>query len=170
MESIKHKLTQSEQSFFENISEYIDKEIYFYGSIKRSDYIKGKSDIDIDIFTENENSTIQKLSNYLNIKKSEFRKIIYKTNNTLVYGYKTKYKDINNKINVEISIYNEKYKSLVLYDHNNGCFLPFYISFALIIVKFFYYNLGIISENSYKICKQFLMNPNNELRFILVDN
>jgi predicted nucleotidyltransferase len=170
MESIKHKLTQSEQSFFENISEYIDKEIYFYGSIKRSDYIKGKSDIDIDIFTENENSTIQKLSNYLNIKKSEFRKIIYKTNNTLVYGYKTKYKDINNKINVEISIYNEKYKSLVLYDHNNGCFLPFYISFALIIVKLLYYNLGIISENSYKICKQFLMNPNNELRFILVDN
>jgi hypothetical protein len=170
MESIKHKLTQSEQYFFENISEYIDKEIYFYGSIQRSDYIKGKSDIDIDIFTENENSTIQKLSNYLNIKKSEFRKIIYKTNNTLIYGYKTKYKDINNKINVEISVYNEKYKSLVLYDHNNGCFLPFYISFALIIVKLLYYNLGIISENSYKICKQFLMNPNNELRFILVDN
>lgn len=170
METIKHKLTQNEEYFFENISKYIDKEIYFYGSIQRTDYIKGKSDIDIDIFTENENSTIYKLCNYLHIKRSEFRKIIYKTNNTLIYGYKTKYKDPDNKIDVEISVYNEKYKSLVLYDHNNGCFLPIYITIALIIVKFLYYNLGIISENSYKVCKQFLMNPNNELRFILVDN
>jgi len=170
MELIKDKLTQNEQIFFENMSQYIDKELYFYGSIQRSDYIKGKSDIDVDIFTENENSIIQKLCNFLNVKKSDFRKIIYKTNNLLIYGYKTKYKDDVNKIDVEISVYNEKYQSLVLYDHNNGRYLPFYITIALFIIKNLYYNLGIISEISYKRCKQFLMNPNDELRFILVDS
>ena len=170
MDSIKSRLTQNEVIFFENISQYIDKELYFYGSIKRSDYIKGKSDIDVDIFTENENSTIHKLCNFLNLKRSDFRKIIYKTNNTLIYGYKSKYKDEVNKINVEISVYNEKYKSLVLYDHNNGNYLPLYITFALFVIKTFYYNLGMISELSYKRCKQYLMNPNDELRFILVDN
>ena len=170
MESIKSKLTQNEEIFFENMSQYIDKELYFYGSIQRSDYIKGKSDIDVDIFTENENSTIQKLCNFLNVKKSDFRKIIYKTNNLLIYGYKTKYKDDANKIDVEISVYNEKYQSLVLYDHNNGCYLPFYITIALFIIKTLYYNFGIISEMSYKRCKQFLMNPNDEVRFILVDS
>ena len=170
MESIKSKLTQNEQIFFENISQYIDKELYFYGSIKRTDYIKGKSDIDIDIFTENENSTMQKLCNFLNLKKSDFKRIIYKTNNLVIYGYKTKYKDGANRINVEISVYNEKYQSLVLYDHNNDIYLPFYITIALFIVKTLYYNLGIISEKSYKRCKQFLMNPNDEMRFILVDN
>jgi hypothetical protein len=170
MEYIKSKLTLNENIFFENISQYIDKELYFYGSIQRSDYLKGKSDIDVDIFTENENSTIQKLCTFLNLKRSDFRKIIYKTNNTLIYGYKSKYKDEINKINVEISIYNEKYKSLVLYDHNNGNYLPFYITFLLFIIKILYYNLGIISDMFYKRCKQFLMNPNDELRFILVDN
>ena len=170
MEIIKDKLTQNEQIFFENMSQYIDKELYFYGSIQRSDYIKGKSDIDVDIFTENENSTIQKLCNFLNLKKSDFRKIIYKTNNLLIYGYKTKYKDEVNKIDVEISVYNEKYQSLVLYDHNNGNYLPFYVTIALFIIKTLYYNLGVITEKSYKRCKQFLMNPNDELRFILVDS
>ena len=61
MDDIKNNLTQNEEVFFENLSLYIDKEIYFYGSIWRHDYIKGKSDIDIDIFTDNESSTIQKL-------------------------------------------------------------------------------------------------------------
>jgi predicted nucleotidyltransferase len=106
MESIKSKLTLNQQIFFENMSLYIDKELYFYGSIKRSDYIKGKSDIDVDIFTENENSIVHKLCNLLNLKKSDFRKIIYKTNNLLIYGYKTKYKDEVNKIDVEIPRWN----------------------------------------------------------------
>ena len=170
MESIKHKLTQNEKIFFENISQYIDKDIYFYGSIQRTDYINGKSDIDIDIFTENENSTIYKLCNFLNLKRSNFRKIIYKSNNTLIYGYKSKYIDEINKINVEISVYNEKYKPIILHEHNNGCFLPFYITILLFIIKILYYNLGIISDMSYKRWKQFLMNPNDELRFILIDN
>jgi len=170
MESIKSKLTQNQKIFFENMSQYIDKELYFYGSIKRIDYIKGKSDVDVDIFTENENSTIQKLCNFLNLKKSDFKKIIYKTNKLLIYGYKTKYKDDVNKLDVEISVYDEKYQPLVLYDHNNECYLPFYITITLFIIKTLYYNLGIISDKSYRRCKQFLMNPNDEMRFILLDD
>lgn len=170
MDVVKTRLTQNEEIFFESLSLYIDKEIYFYGSIQRPDYVKGKSDIDIDIFTDNESSTVEKLCSFLGIKKSEFRKIVYKINNVMIYGFKTKYTDETKKINVEISVYNDKYKNVVLYDHNNCRYLPFYITIALFIIKFFYYTLGIMPDKLYKRCKQFLMNPNDEMKFILMDN
>jgi len=169
MEIINNRLTQNEKIFFENLSLYIDNNIYFYGSIQRADYIKGKSDIDIDIFTENESSTILKLCNFLNIKKNDFRKSVYKINEQMVYGHKTKYCDENKNINVEISVYNLKYKEAVLNDHEYGRCFPLYITILLMVLKFFYYNLGIIPDKVFKRCKRFLMNPGDELKFILVD-
>lgn len=170
MDIVKDRLTQNETVFFDNLSLYIDREIYFYGSIQRPDYVKGKSDIDIDIFTDNESSTIQKLCSFLNLKKSEFRKAVYKINNTMVYGFKSKYQDEVNNINIEISVYNDKYKTLVLYDHNNCRYLPLYVTISLFIIKFLYYTLGIMSDKVYRRCKQFLMNPGDELKFIVVDS
>ncbi len=170
MDVIKNKLTQNETIFFDNLSLYIDKEVYFYGSIQRPDYIKGKSDIDVDIFTDNESSTIQKLCTFLDVKKSVFNKIVYKINNTMIYGFKTKFKDESKKINVEISVYNDKYKNIVLYDHNNYSCLPFHIIVAIMILKFFHYTLGLLPDEIYRKLKQLLINPSNETRFISVDN
>lgn len=65
----KNKLPDSTTNFLNNLSEYLQTPLYFYGSIQRYDYFPGKSDIDIDIFTDNEKSTISKLSNYLQIDK-----------------------------------------------------------------------------------------------------
>jgi hypothetical protein len=168
MEQINKKLTDKQKQFFNDLSIHIDKPIYFYGSIYRTDYIPGKSDIDIDIFTDNESSTIQMLCNFLNIKKSEFRKSFYKIDSTIVRGFKGKYKDTN--IEIELSIYNNKYKTLVLYEHDKAKHMPSYISFILLIVKFCYYNLGIIPDYIYKMLKINLVNPGSEYKFILVDS
>ena len=91
-------------------------------------------------------------------------------NSSLIFGYKTTYLDKVNGIKFEISIYNEKYKNIVLYDHNNGRFLPFYITSVLYIIKILFYNLNLISKKFYKRCKRFLMNPGDELKFIEFDN
>jgi len=94
MIDINKRLTENQKDFFNRLSINIDDiTIHFYGSIKRLDYIENKSDIDIDIFTNNENSTIIKLSNFLNINKSDFKKIVYVINNRIIVGYKTKYID-----------------------------------------------------------------------------
>ena len=169
MEQIDRKLTDKQRDFFNKLSLYIDKPLYFYGSIHRVDYLPGKSDIDVDIFTDNESSTIHMLCNYLNINKSEFRKSFYKINSTVVRGFKAKYKDEYNNIETELSVYNNKYKNIVLDDHNRCRSLPIYISVLLIIVKFFYYTLGIMSKDMYKQIKLHLMNPGSEFKFILVD-
>jgi predicted nucleotidyltransferase len=168
MEQINKKLTEKQKQFLNNLSIHIDKPIYFYGSIYRADYFPGKSDIDIDIFTDNETSTIQMLCNFLNINRNEFKKSFYKLDATLVRGFKGKYKDESNNINVEISIYNDKYKTIVLDEHNKGKSMPLYISILLIIVKFCYYNLGIISNDIYNYIKRIVMNPGAELKYILV--
>ncbi len=169
MNIVNDRLTVNEKEFFNKISLYTEDEIYFYGSIQRPDYIKGKSDIDVDIFTDNESSTVQKLCNLLDIKRSEFKNIVYKIDSEMVYGYKLKYDDVENKINVEMSIYNKKYKSAVLYDHNKCRDLPFYVTILLMIIKFLYYNVGIVPNSIYKRCKQFLMNKDDEFKFILMD-
>jgi hypothetical protein len=170
MDKINKRLTHNQKIFFDSFSQYIDKPLYFYGSIKRADFIPGKSDIDVDIFTDNESSTIQLICNFLSIKRSDIVKFVYKINSVMVYGYKAKYEDTINGIKVEFSIYNNKYKNVVLDDRNYGECLPFYIIVALYIIKILFYNFKIISKKMYKRYKRFLMNPGDELKFIEVDN
>jgi len=169
MESVNNKLTLNQKNFFYNLKTYINEDIYYYGSILRPDFIKGKSDIDVDIFSSNDISTINKLSFFLDIDTHNFRKFVYKIDKTLVRGFKVKYSNIEEEIKSEISIYNEKYKDLVLKDHLKDKYLPFYITISLLIIKFLFYNLQIISKKTYKRCKRFLMNDNDELKFIEID-
>jgi hypothetical protein len=170
MDLINKRLTQNQKIFFDNFSQYINQPLYFYGSIKRSDFIPGKSDIDVDIFTDNESSTIQLMCNFLDVKRCYVKKFVYKVNTNIVYGYKIKYKDEINDINVEISVYNNKYKNIILQDRNYGESLPFHIIIALYIIKIMFYNFNLISKKTYKRCKRFLMNPGDELKFIELDN
>jgi len=170
MEEINERLTKKQKEFFKNLSMYIDRPIHFYGSIFRSDYIVGKSDIDIDIFTDNESSTIQFLCNFLNLKKSDFKRCVYKIKTNVINGYKGNYKDEENGIDVEISIYNYRYRNLVTEEHDVSKSLPFYLTFILFIIKNLYYRLNILSKKAYKRCKRFIMNDNDEIKFIEVDN
>ena len=169
MIDINKRLTENQKDFFNRLSINVDDiYIHFYGSIKRLDYIENKSDIDIDIFTNNENSTIIKLSNFLNINKSDFKKIVYVINNRIIVGYKTKYIDEKKNINVEMSIYNEKYKEIVIKKHDEGINLPFYKLILLYIIKVCYYNLKIVSSENYSILKNIINHNTNERNFILL--
>jgi hypothetical protein len=45
------------------------------------------------------------------------------------------YKDVDNNLRAEFSIYNEKYKDEILQDHTRKTTLPYYSSIILIIIK-----------------------------------
>jgi hypothetical protein len=160
METTANKMSDYATTFFHNLSNYLDTKIYYYGSIQRIDYFPKASDIDVDIFTDNEYSTITKLQNFLGVERYNFHKFVYKLHKTniLVNGYKVKYKNEEHNFVTEISIYNEKNKKDVLYEHNSKAQLPIYISLTLIILKTLYYNLGLLSKQSFIDIKQFLMN------------
>jgi len=157
MEHIKYKLPDKINDFFNRLSKYIDKKLYYYGSIQRLDYFPGSSDIDVDIFTDNMHSTIMKLKHFLNTNDNiKFKKIYWKlaVNNKMVYGYKLMYENTKLNLKVEFSLYDEKYKDGVLQEHNRKIILPFYVSFLLIVLKKLYYDFKLINENTYGYIKK----------------
>lgn len=160
METTKNDLSPYAKVFFYKLSNYLDTKLYFYGSIQRADYFPAYSDIDVDIFTDNESSTISKLQIFLGVEKYKFKKFLYKLHKTnkIVYGKKINYEDKDNNFSTEISVYSEKDKAYVLEEHNSKTDLPFYISFMLMFLKYFYYNLGIIPKKIYKYLKRLVMN------------
>jgi predicted nucleotidyltransferase len=152
-------LPENQENFFMMLQNYIQYPLYFYGSFLRTDYFPGKSDIDIDIFSENATSTIVLLSHFLNIKKEKFKKVVWRLNhnNKVVYGHKIMYKNEELNLLCEISVYNEKFKRDVLYEHNLKINLPFYARWILILLKFFYYELGLLNKETFVYLKKKIM-------------
>lgn len=175
METTKNKLTENEKIFFYRLSNYLDTKLYYFGSVQRSDYFQSLSDIDIDIFTDNENNTIIKLMNFLNVERKSFKRFVWTLNNhnnQLAHGYKLMYKNLENKFCVEFSIYNEKYKKQILYEHNDKQDLPFYATILLVIIKFLYYKLNIIPSDWYTNSKRFILSKlifKKEDHFVVID-
>jgi hypothetical protein len=174
METTKNKLSSYNSIFFTKLGNYLDTPMYFFGSIQRRDYFPKSSDIDVDIFTENENSTISKMQHFLHKEKHQFKKFVYRLEKSkkLIHGYKVSYKEKENHLNVEFSIYNEKFKDLVLEEHRRKMDLPFYISFFLVILKYFYYDFAILPKSIYYKIKQFLMNiciDGKNTEFVVID-
>jgi hypothetical protein len=178
METTKNDFSPYEKTFFSKMSNYIGEPIYFFGSIQRSDYFPGLSDIDIDIFTIDEKSTIIKLQKFLDMDKSDFKKFVYKIDiknnkgNELVVGYKTKYVDTENSLTVEISVSNEKYKEVILNEHRSKFDLPFYITWFLIFLKVLHYNLGILPIYYYSLIKKIITNKlydDNKSEFVVIE-
>ena len=175
MENTRNKIPEYVQNFFEDLSKYLNTKLYFYGSVQRLDYIQNESDIDVDIFTDNEKSMITKMQHFLNVEKSNFKKVVLKIHNkhNIVYGYKLKYTDLVNNFKVEFSIYNEKYKVYVLESHLSKTNIPFYASWMLIFIKYLYYKLNIISKDYFLYLKKqilsWLIGINDDDIFVVLD-
>jgi len=152
MNVIRDDFPKEVKDFFKRLENYLDTDLYFYGSVNRSDYIHNKSDIDVAIFTDNEYSIINKLQHFLHVKRNAFDKVVWKLNGTMIYGYKIiceKYIDIK----CEIAIYNNDFKETILNEVRNYN-VPIYISILLFIIKILYYNFPIISKKTYMTYKR----------------
>ena len=158
METTKNDLPKNVKRFFYQLGDYLDTKLLYFGSVQRSDYVPGKSDIDVDIFAENEYSLMVKMQHFLHVKKSDFKKVAWIIKDTPTYGYKLKYENEKEGINAEFSIYNDRFKDVVLAQHNSKHVLPFYVSILLYILKLFYYQIPLIDKKSYGYYKRVILN------------
>ena len=160
MEEIKEKLDDDKYYFLNNLQNYIGSELIFFGSVKRCDFMKENSDIDIAIISDNIDSTLKKLQNFLNLQDNKLRKIVQKipNKNAIIYGYKTNYENQCNGLSLEIVIYEEKYRKDIMIHINKINNLPFYILLSLIILKFCYFKLNIISKDFLNYIKKKILN------------
>ena len=155
MEKTKNKIPYKAVIFFNNLSNYLDTKLLFFGSVQRHDYFPGHSDIDVAIFTENTQETVSKIQHYLDIPKTKIKKFVWELQNgKFTYGYKTMYKDPNGDFSAELSIYNQKFKEEILGEHSYKTDLPIHASFLLFILKLFYYNFNIINDDYFKYFKK----------------
>ena len=150
-----NRLSEHASDFFNRLRNYLDTKLYFYGSILRTDYLPGQSDIDVDIFTDNEARTISQMSAFLHIPKQKFKKIILRSyiTNRLIYGHKVMYNDPENSLKAEFAIYNEKNKREIIALHLSKSNLPLHASFLLWILKILFYRLQLISLENYSFLK-----------------
>jgi hypothetical protein len=174
METTKNHLSPYASQVFKRLSTYLDKKLLFFGSVQRDDYFPGSSDIDVDIFTDNVESTISKMQHFFKVPKNRFKKFVWKLNksNRLANGYKIMYKEPDNDFCAEFSIYDEKFKKDVLEEHNGKIVLPFYASVLLVILKFLYYKLHLIPDKLYTFTKKKILSlmiglPDDE--FVVLD-
>jgi hypothetical protein len=157
MNTIRDDLPKDVKDFFKRLENYLDTDLYFYGSVNRPDYVHNKSDIDIAIFTDNEYSTITKLQHFLHVKRNAFDKVIWKLNGKMVYGYKIKcekYIDIK----CEIAIYNNDFKDILIKEISQYNSVPVHVGFLLFILKTLYYTFPIISQQTYADYKRYIFN------------
>lgn len=152
MEDIKDRLGEYKYNYFTNLQNYLETELYFYGSIKRVDYISNSSDVDIIVITDNVKSMLSKIQTYLNVSKDKIKKIVQQhsvNDKGIITGYKIKYYNDENNIEFDLLVYDEKNRKAVLqniYDINN---FPLYIIIPVYILKILYYKLQIITKKIY---------------------
>ena len=157
MNTIRDDFPKDVKDFFKRLENYLDTDLYFYGSVNRSDYVHNKSDIDIAIFTDNEYSTITKLQHFLHVKQNAFDKVIWKLDGKMIYGYKIKcekYRDIK----CEIAIYNNDFKNILIKEISQYNSVPPHIAILLFILKTMYYTFPIISQQTYSSYKRYIFN------------
>jgi hypothetical protein len=156
MEHTYNKLPESAQAFLSQLSDYIGITLLYFGSVQRNDYFEGHSDIDIDVFTENEQSTLTKMQQFMKIPSRKFKKVAWRLNHNkrMVYGYKIMYEDPKKRFDIEFSIYNNKFKEDILVEHLKKTVLPWYCTLFLIIIKTFYYKLGILPKEAFSYLKR----------------
>jgi predicted nucleotidyltransferase len=155
MNTIRNDLPQKTKDFFKKMENYLDTELIFYGSVIRSDYVPGKSDIDVAVFTDNENSIMSKLQHFLHVKRNEFDKVVWKLEGKMIYGYKIKILEQN----TEIAIYNNDFKEQLMEELNKPIInKTFLTTTLLLLLKLFYYQLPLIPTDLYLKCKRYVLN------------
>jgi len=154
LNEIKDKLSNDQYLYFLELQEKIDLPLYFMGSITRSDYIKGKSDLDIEVFTDNIASTKEKLNYLFNYYETQEENmvIIFKIKDVPFSAYK--YKVNQSGIQFDLTLYKKESKKTILHYRNLEINVPFIISAFLIIIKFFHYRLNIINDRNYYLIKK----------------
>jgi hypothetical protein len=171
METTKNELPLNVKNFFYHLSEYLDTPFLYFGSVQRVDYVHGKSDIDVDVFTDNEYSLMAKMQHYLHVSKKDFKKVAWIINDTPTYGYKLKYE--RDDINAEFSIYNEKFKEIILAEHNSKKMLPTHVTVLLYILKFAYYQFPLLDKKTFTYLKRILINnilrDGEDAKFLVLD-
>ena len=171
LEQIKHKLDKEQYDYFLYLKEIINLPLFFTGSITRYDFIKGKSDFDVEVCSDNVSSTKLILDNLFHqpYKKDKNKIIVLKMNNIPISGYKYYFKNNEKNICFDFCLYKKECRQLLELIHTKNTDIPFMLSGILIIIKYLHYHLNVINNNTYIYLKQKLWFLYNKITVVVLD-
>lgn len=160
METPKHPLTIQQSSFLAKLRSYLPEKIYFYGSILRDDFLPGISDIDVLYFSkENLQTAVHKLYRLLtqdsNATRIQMLHFLYHSSETkkVISGYKIKYTNVDNGIIIEMSMYDDENKELIIKEQLQKARIPYFIVYAMLILKILAYKYRVLPEDTFRWIK-----------------
>jgi predicted nucleotidyltransferase len=165
METTRNNLPQPINVYFNKLSTYLETKLYFFGSVQRIDYLEKESDIDTVIFTDNMESMLSKIQNFLNIDRRRLNSFVSTEIKTgrVHNGYKVMYNGDDIDFKFELLIYDSNCKQEMLDFYETVNNIPTYASILLLLLKYLkrYY---VISADTYfalkkKVFKLVLHNP-----------
>ena len=91
--------------------------------------------------------------------------------NIIIPGYKLKYIDKENQINVEFSIFNEKYKNQVIESQKVQIKTPYFLCLIILFFKTLCYEFNIIPFKIFRKMKNYLLGITNKDKqnYIIMD-
>lgn len=179
METPKHPLTSQQSRFFSKLRSFLPEKLYFYGSILRDDFLPGLSDIDVLYFTKDDlKKTVQNAYRYLQqdtrATKIQMLHFLYHSSRTkqVISGYKLKYTNVDDGIIVEVSIYDDKFKDMIMDEQIRKAHIPFYIVWAMLFLKILAYKYRVLPEDTFRWIKDRLFINMSGIKntFLPVDN
>ena len=160
MELPKHPLTIEQSRFFSKLRSFLPEKLYFYGSILRDDFLPGLSDIDVLYFTKDDlKTTVKNAYRYLQqdtrATKIQMLHFLYHSSGTkqIISGYKLKYTNIPDGIIVELSIYDDKFKHMIMDEQRKKASIPFYIVWTMMFLKMLAYKYRVLPEDTFRWVK-----------------
>jgi len=156
LNEIRGKLNKMNYEYFLELQEQLDLPLFFIGSIARSDFIQDKSDLDLEVFTDNMKSTklkIESLFKYHQIK-NENRFITFSINNIPISGYKYLFKIARTNTYFDLTIYKKSCQELLLHHRGIEINIPFIVSVFFFIIKFLHFHLNVIDKKKYSYIKK----------------
>ena len=159
METPKHPLTIQQSSFCKTPFLFTRKNL-LYGSILRDDFLPGISDIDLLYFSkENLQTAVHKLYRLLlqdsNATRIQMLHFLYHSSETkkVISGYKIKYTNVDNGIIIEMSMYDDENKELIIQEQLQKAPHSLFYSLCYAYFKILAYKYRVLPEDTFRWIK-----------------
>ncbi len=159
---VAHKLTPEQLIFFLKLTNILNGRLQFFGSIARKDFTIGKSDVDVQIFSENSQSDLLILSHFLQENGVDFisRFVKFKPNQLYtISGFKY---TIKNPFKTDILVFDANNEDILTMQYKRAIVIPFVYLVLLKILKTCL-KINLISQETFVSLKRKIWNYYNNL-------
>uniref|UniRef100_A0A6C0HNG5 Polymerase nucleotidyl transferase domain-containing protein n=1 Tax=viral metagenome TaxID=1070528 RepID=A0A6C0HNG5_9ZZZZ len=155
--NVAHKLNAEQLIFFLKLNNILNGRLQFFGSIARKDFTIGKSDVDVQIFSENSQSDLLILSHFLQENSVDFISRFVKFKPSPLYTISGFKYTIKNPFKCDILVFDANNEDILTMQYKRAIVIPFVYLLLLKILKVCL-KINLISQETFASLKRKIWN------------